>query len=234
MNLTPVDVEQKAFTQALRGYQMDEVDDFLDEVVGTLRSYDQRLRDAQDKIKVLESEASSRGGDETAISRAILTAQRSADALLEEAETEAERIRSRAMAEADELQASRDAERAKLLDEIGGMRAMMGKLRERLSELATAVGHSVTEMDYELENAQSELRAAKPAPSQPARASPTPDKPATMFPNDGRSQDDGLFGRREKSEPESAPEPEPAQADTVESEAGEVASRVAARPWERG
>ena len=30
MELTPIDVEQKAFTQALRGYQMDEVDDFLD------------------------------------------------------------------------------------------------------------------------------------------------------------------------------------------------------------
>ncbi|MGH9892832.1 MAG: DivIVA domain-containing protein, partial [bacterium] len=48
MNLTPIDVEQKAFTQALRGYQMDEVDDFLDEVVATLRSYEQRLREAQD------------------------------------------------------------------------------------------------------------------------------------------------------------------------------------------
>ncbi len=33
MELTPNDVEQKAFTQALRGYQMDEVDDFLDEIV---------------------------------------------------------------------------------------------------------------------------------------------------------------------------------------------------------
>ena len=47
MELTPIDVEQKAFTQALRGYQMDEVDDFLDEIVTALRGYDQRLRDTQ-------------------------------------------------------------------------------------------------------------------------------------------------------------------------------------------
>ena len=37
MMLTPSDVEQRTFGTALRGYDVGEVDEFLDEVVATLR-----------------------------------------------------------------------------------------------------------------------------------------------------------------------------------------------------
>jgi cell division initiation protein len=245
MNLTPSDVEQKAFTQALRGYQMDEVDDFLDEVVNTLRNYDQRLRDAQDKIKVLESEASNRGGDESAISRAILTAQRSADALVAEAKADADRIRSKATAEADELQAAREAERTKILGEIGGMRGLMDKLRERLSELSGTVGRTVVEMDGEIERTQSELEVAnqKPAHAAPAIEAPVVEapaieEPASIFPGDGQSRDDRLFGLRDRQNQPASPVPAGNELGSAEPEAepdvGGVVSRAGARPWERG
>jgi len=159
MNLTPIDVEQKAFTQALRGYQMDEVDDFLDEVVGTLRTYEQRLRDAHDKIRVLESESPpSRGtADESEISRAILTAQRSADRLLTEARAEADSIRANAVAETSQLQTQRDAERSRLQDEVAGMSNLVGSLRSKLVALTTAVTSQVDEMENEISTAHGEL-----------------------------------------------------------------------------
>ncbi len=121
MNLTPIDVEQKAFTQALRGYQMDEVDDFLDEVVGTLRSYEQRLREAHDKIRVLETEATptQRGGDESEISRAILDRPADRGRLLADARSEAESIRAEGEAENSRLAARRDSERNRL--QVGGV-----------------------------------------------------------------------------------------------------------------
>ena len=140
MELTPIDVEQKAFTQALRGYQMDEVDDFLDEIVTALRGYDQRLRDAQEKIRALEADASSRGGDETTISRAILVAQRSADSLLAEAKVDADRIRNSAKAEAESLHAEREVERNRAQTEIDGMREKVSSLRQTLAVLVEAVG----------------------------------------------------------------------------------------------
>mgnify|MGYP000417498112 CR=1 FL=1 len=46
MPLTPIDVQQKTFGTALRGYDLDEVDDFLDEIVTSLKDSEQRLRDA--------------------------------------------------------------------------------------------------------------------------------------------------------------------------------------------
>lgn len=213
MNLTPIDVEQKAFTQALRGYQMDEVDDFLDEVVATLRSYDQRLRDAQDKIKAMESEASARGGDESAISRAILTAQRSADALIAEAEAEAAEIRKKAIAETDELLAARDNERTRILEEIGGMRGLMDGLRGRLAEMARTVAGSVERMDEDIDRTREELSTG---PAAAAGAPPvSEDSPAGIFPEEDR------LATVDLSETDAPP-------------AEEAVSRVGARPWERG
>lgn len=44
MALTPADIERKVFGTTLRGYNVEEVDDFLDEMVATLRDLDGRIR----------------------------------------------------------------------------------------------------------------------------------------------------------------------------------------------
>ena len=82
MPLTPIDVQQKTFATALRGYDLDEVDDFLDAVVVALKDYDQRLSDAQERISTLEAELNDRGDAEGAIARALVAAQRSADSIV--------------------------------------------------------------------------------------------------------------------------------------------------------
>ena len=246
MDLTPNDVEQKAFTQALRGYQMDEVDDFLDEIVTTLRSYDQRLRDAQDKIRALETDAVSRGGDETTISRAILVAQRSADALLAEARGEADRIKHTAKAETESLSAKRDMERNRLQTEIDGMRERVSGLRETLAMLASAVGSQVGDMEAEIATAEADLHPAVPAEPAPldhlaAEAVPTP-----MFENgdvssadendhaDDDSDSDDPADDDEKSE-DVPPRIDLSEADNDDDfDQEEAVSRVSARPWERG
>lgn len=147
MPLTPIDIQQKTFGPELRGYNMDEVDDFLDEVVATLKDYDQRVRDAQDRIRALEAEISTRGEDETAISRALVAAQKQADALLAEAKEDAERIRNEAHDESDKLRAERDSERMALTQEIARMRATVADLKRRVVELAASAGADLDAMD---------------------------------------------------------------------------------------
>jgi cell division initiation protein len=232
MELTPNDVEQKAFTQALRGYQMDEVDDFLDEIVSTLRAYDQRLRDAQEKIRALESESASRGGDETTISRAILVAQRSADALLTDARGEADRIRQTAVAETESLSAERDKERTRLLDEITGMRDRVLGLRATLTTLVSTVGGQVSEMESALTETETGLGSNPVTKSEAPTAEITPIRGdmASIFPADV-----------ETAEVERIPQPASIDLNDVADESEpadvskeEVGSRVSARPWERG
>ncbi|HJU80812.1 MAG TPA: DivIVA domain-containing protein [Acidimicrobiia bacterium] len=219
MNLTPIDVEQKAFTQALRGYQMDEVDDFLDEVVATLRSYEQRVREAQDKIRALESDTSSRGGDESEISRAIITAQRSADRLLAEARAEAETIRSQAEAETTAALKKRDEEQNRLQGEVSGMRELVTSLRAKLSALAAAVTSEVDQMEENLAQTATTLGGSTKSgndTNEMAEADNKADESTSfgdIFPGEANEVDitDDVF--------ESEPEP---------------VARVSARPWERG
>lgn len=147
MPLTPIDIQQKTFGPELRGYNMDEVDDFLDEVVATLKDYDQRIRDAQDRIRALEAEVATRGEDETAISRALVAAQKQADTIVDEAHQEAERIRADAFDEADNLRADRDSERMLLTQEIARMRATVADLKRRVVELASSAEQNLDAMD---------------------------------------------------------------------------------------
>lgn len=162
MPLTPIDVQQKTFGPELRGYNMDEVDDFLDEVVATLKDYDQRMRDAQDRIRALEAELASRGEEETAISRALVAAQKQADAIIAEAQAEAERIRQSAQGEADRLRAERDAERQRLTQEIARMRATVADLKRRIVGLAAAAEANLDSMDAAIAEATTDIGAATP------------------------------------------------------------------------
>ena len=231
MDLTPNDVEQKAFTQALRGYQMDEVDDFLDEIVTTLRSYDQRLRDAQDKIRALETDAVSRGGDETTISRAILVAQRSADALLAEARGEADRIKHSAKAETDSLSAQRDMERNRLQSEIDGMRERVSGLRETLATLASAIGGQVGDMEAEMADAELHLRPVESTEDTSAADLLLNDEnnPTPMF-----EVADADTSNDIDEESHNKPHNIDLSEDDDDFNKEEVVSRVSARPWERG
>jgi cell division initiation protein len=238
MNLTPIDVEQKAFTQALRGYQMDEVDDFLDEVVGTLRAYEQRLREAHDKIRVLETETTpARGGDESEISRAILTAQRTADRLLAEARGEAESIKAEGEAENSRLVAQRDAERNRLHSEILSMSDLVTDLRNSLGALTAAIVSQVDEMDTEIEKVNSGLGLPDEVPNQNVSSDQNVSEEELLDDFDSMTPTEDVdVSDDETVEDDSAPTfsdifPEP-EVDLRKESEGKT--RVTSRPWERG
>jgi cell division initiation protein len=157
MPLTPIDVQQKTFGTALRGYDLDEVDDFLDDVVTSLKDYEQRLRDAQERIATLEMEMTDRGDAEGAIARALVAAQRSADSIISDAKAEADRIIGDATAEAAEAGRARAEEKATADLEISRIRAVVDDLRSRVADLAAAVGANLDQMDMAMSTATADL-----------------------------------------------------------------------------
>ena len=152
MPLTPIDVQQKTFATALRGYDLDEVDDFLDAVVVALKDYDQRLSDAQERISTLEAELNDRGDAEGAIARALVAAQRSADSIVADAKEQAERILADADSEANELADTREAERRRLQTEIDEIRTKVGAVRASVAELTASIPVTLDEIDDVLES----------------------------------------------------------------------------------
>lgn len=147
MVLTPIDVQQKTFATAMRGYDLDEVDDFLDNVVIALKDYEQRLRDAQERITTLESDLSKRSDEESAISRALVAAQRSADSLVDDAREEAQRILAEAESQASELEGERDEQRRLLEEEIDAIRSRLERLRSGVATMLTSVSAGLDDIE---------------------------------------------------------------------------------------
>lgn len=178
--LKPSDVEQKTFSTALRGYDLDEVDDFLDEIVATIRELNEQLEAARAESQApttptttpepaTETAApptpppaapAAQPIDESAIGRALVAAQTAADQLLEDARTQAEKIVGEARTEADDLAAERETRRREAQAEIDAIASRVTSIKSELATLAGEVAVKVEEMDDVI--AHADLRSDAP------------------------------------------------------------------------
>jgi DivIVA domain-containing protein len=172
--LTPLDIQHKEFTKAMRGYAMHEVDTFLDQVTEEFtRMQDEiaRLREQassagppqqapvqvqapppppppQPQPVVAEARGSSAGGEE-AIARALVMAQRMADQTVEEAKVKAKSLVAAAEARAKNMTEQAQM-RAREVTEAAQMRARevteAAQMRAReVTEAAQARARELTE-----------------------------------------------------------------------------------------
>jgi cell division initiation protein len=164
--LTAADVEQKTFSTALRGYDLDEVDDFLDEIVATIRDLNGQLEEAKAAAVALPpAPAPARepapvreigaGLDESAVGRALIAAQTAADKLLEDAQAEAGKIVDVAKSEADTWKVERDAKRAEAEAEMALLTTRVSSVRSELAVLADDVAVKLDDMDAVIEGRHS-------------------------------------------------------------------------------
>ncbi|MEW6308849.1 MAG: DivIVA domain-containing protein [Bacillota bacterium] len=92
MPLTPLDIHNKEFRRAFRGYSEEEVDEFLDEVV---RDFDSLIKEnaaLKDELEHLRVEVSRSHGLEETLESTLVMAQRTSEDVREAARREAENI----------------------------------------------------------------------------------------------------------------------------------------------
>src|SRR6266498_3144250 len=161
--LTPLDIQHKEFTKAMRGYAMHEVDTFLDQITEEFtRLQDEiaRLREQAANTQVgapavvmptpqapppppppqhqAAPQATSSAGGEEAIARALVMAQRMADQTVEEAKVKAKSMVAESEARAKSL-TEQSQMRAREITEAAQMRA------RELTEAAQMRAREVTE-----------------------------------------------------------------------------------------
>jgi cell division initiation protein len=168
MAITPADIEKKTFSTALRGYDLDEVDDFLDEMVVAVRQLEEELAQARERVAQLEQDPDAVAAlaavsaapttpapDESAVGRALIAAQAAADRMLDDAQTEADRIVGDARSEADTFARERDRKKAEVDAEMAEMTGLVAGVRNQLAVLATTVADKLDEMDAVVSGAHS-------------------------------------------------------------------------------
>jgi cell division initiation protein len=160
MVLSPIDIEQKTFRVALRGYAEEEVDQFLDEIVIAIREYERQLRDANERVAVLEEQLEANRETEERIKKTLVIAQRTADQVVLEARGEAQELLVEARTRASEVEVERIQERENLVADLDRMRTSVADLKDRIVSLAdSTLGN--------LETIEEDLIAAQPEQDDP-------------------------------------------------------------------
>lgn len=128
MALTPLDIQNKSFQTKMRGYEKDEVDDFLDLIVRDYEDAVQKNRELEKALKHAEEKLEYFNELKDALNQSIIVAQDTADKVKTSASKESEVIVTSAQNKADEMVAKAE-KRADMLT-----RSAEEKAKEILTE----------------------------------------------------------------------------------------------------
>jgi cell division initiation protein len=178
MDLTPLEVRQKKgdFRRAMRGYDADLVNDFLDIVADRLESLVRENMQLAERLILLEEQVTEYRERERAMTEALVSAQemreelrgqaaRDAELSRREAELDASRIRSAAVQEAEREREALTRLKARRTQIVRTYRSF---LERELAELG------VMEQALAAEPDPKTLEPTTPARRQPTRAAPAP------------------------------------------------------------
>ena len=117
--ITAQDIREKCFEKArIGGYAMDEVDDFLDELANDAAASQKEIATLNAKMKYLADKIREYQGSEEAMNMALVSAQKLAKNIEEDARAKAEALVASAQKEADEILAAAKAESDRTIGEI--------------------------------------------------------------------------------------------------------------------
>ena len=99
--LTPLDIENKKFSkQMMNGYNVDEVDDFLDELTADYEKLYKENSEIKTKVEEMENNLSKYRNIETTLQNTLMIAQTTAEEVKSVAQKEADQILKNAQLEA--------------------------------------------------------------------------------------------------------------------------------------
>src|SRR3972149_6485932 len=92
MKLTPLDIHHKEFRRAIRGYNEEEVDVFLDQVAEEFERVFKENIELKEQVEGMKDKVKQYEGVEQTLQKALLTGQRAADEVQYSAQKESELI----------------------------------------------------------------------------------------------------------------------------------------------
>ncbi|GGA20982.1 DivIVA domain-containing protein [Paenibacillus physcomitrellae] len=103
MPLTPLDIHNKEFSRRLRGYDEDEVNEFLDQVIKDYEIVIRENKELQNQLLAVQEKLDHFANIEETLSKTIIVAQEAADEVRNNAKKEAQLIIKEAEKNADRI-----------------------------------------------------------------------------------------------------------------------------------
>ncbi len=120
--LKVVDIQSVDFSREMRGYNRDEVDEFLDHVADSLQRYAEQHATDQIRIRELENETESNAELKESLQNALDMAKKTSEDFLVSTQRESEAVLSAAKAKAEAILADAAVQKSQLLSELDELR----------------------------------------------------------------------------------------------------------------
>lgn len=185
MDLNARDVHEKQFNDAWRGYNQEEVDDFLDRVADAIEQLHRENASLRQRIAELDQAVSASRNTEEMLKKTLVSAQRAAEEAISTAKAKAERLineaEARATRAAEETdRRSAEAERSYALRRqqldasIDRLKAFETDMKRRLRAFLEGQQRALETLDARPRSEEAQSPAADTRPQPVLRATPSP------------------------------------------------------------
>ena len=209
--ITAQDIREKCFEKArIGGYAMDEVDDFLDELANDAAASQKEIATLNAKMKYLADKIREYQGSEEAMNMALVSAQKLAKNIEEDARAKAEALVASAQKEADDILAAAKAESDRT---IGAIEANRKAEELRYEKARAAAAEYIQKVRMLLDREQTFLTTLAEADLTGAVVTPAPaETKAIAAPAEAAEsepvEEEVLPAAEPEAEPEAKPETE--------------------------
>lgn len=157
MDVSPQTLREVEFRGALRGYNPDDVDEFLDRVAAGIEILQERLRQATERAVRAEARLNDVGEGADGLRNTLVLAQRTADLAVQEAKDQAAAI----VAEAEQRAAAvaAEAERAAAVAAVEAQRQLRAEIAE-LGRARDALRADVAALEAHLDGERTRVKEA--------------------------------------------------------------------------
>lgn len=156
MNITPLDIQQQRFKTKFRGFDIREVDAFLEQIAGAVESLQRANKNLQEEVRRLELEIQGHRKREETFKRALLNSQKVLDQMKDNARKSAELIIAESEVKAEKILNKAHNRLAQLHEDISELKrqrmqieVQIGSIIEAHSKLLEISKESTKDMDVE-------------------------------------------------------------------------------------
>ena len=187
--VTPADIHNKEFSRGFRGYNEEEVDDFLDEVIESVEEMMKKISQLEDDLALEQKKVAHYQEMEKNLQDTLAVAQKTADEVVESAKQRADELEHATKENCDRLRHQTEMAIQRRMDDatvkvreqqtiyeagVAREKQFIVRLRSLLrSELAILNADGLTEIIGADESMQISAPAAEPEAAKPEASTPT-------------------------------------------------------------
>ncbi|ADL68738.1 MULTISPECIES: DivIVA domain-containing protein [Thermoanaerobacterium] len=145
--LTPMDIHNKEFKRSFRGYNENEVDEFLDKVMEDYELLYKENSDLKDRVNILNDKLQNYTDIEKTLNNTLVVAQKSAEDLKQNAKKEADLIIQQAHQEAEKIMQKANQEVVRIRTELENQKRKLNIFKAKFKALLEGELEAVLSID---------------------------------------------------------------------------------------